>query len=214
MNEFTQRYWQWGLLGLIVAPVVVLWLQRFGLSLDGVGALQVFPYLGILAWGVMWTHYAGGLLRKNFDLKPSHIYSVFSHYSVTALILLHPGLLAYGQYESTGTKPLQSYWNYVGTSAKAAVTAGLIALLTFLSYDVYRKLQSKDFWKRQQWIVSLMQSTAMTLIFWHGLRIGQHLQSGWFRYWWIVLGVVLLAGQYSDIKRAFDQRFPAGSTSV
>ena len=88
-----------------------------------------------------------------------------------------------------------------------AVTAGLIALAIFLSYDIYRLLQKRNFWQRQQWLVAIAQSLAMSLIFWHGLSLGQHLASGWFRYWWISLGVLLLAGQASDIKRALDKRF-------
>jgi len=195
----------------VTVPLLILMVQGLSfndLSFDELGALRLFPYLGIGAWSVMWTHYTAGVIRRQWtELKPSKLYSKVSHALVTVLILAHPALLAFAQYELTGLTPPASYEAYVGAGAMLAVTAGLIALFVFLSYDVYRKLQKHEFWQRQQWLVAINQSLAMLLIFWHGLTLGQNLSSGWFRYWWLLLGLTFLVGQYSDISSAWRKRF-------
>ena len=199
-------------------PVVVLFAEQTSLSsisFNRAGALLLFPYLGIVAWTTMWTHYSGGLLRRHWtQLTPSTIYARTTHVLVTVLILAHPLLLANAQYAATNIRPPQSFENYVGVGAMIAVTGGLIALFIFLSYDLYRMLQSRPFWRRQAWVVSILQAMAMALIFWHGLRLGQHLSSGWFRYWWLALGVVLAFGLISDIKQSLDSRFALQSTDA
>jgi len=212
------RYWQWLLLGVVLTPLAVLFAQQVSpgaLTFDRSGALILFPYLGIAAWTIMWTHYSGGLLRRTWtQLEPSQMYGRVSHALVTILILAHPILLAGALYAATHVKPPQSFENYVGVSAMIAVLGGTIALTIFLSYDIYRRLRSRQFWRQQAWVVAILQGLAMSLIFWHGLRLGQHLGSGWFRYWWIGLGIVLVFGLISDIKQNLDQRFPASTVDA
>ena len=153
----------------------------------------LFPLLGLWAWGIMWTHYAyGGLRIASGTLTRNPTYSTITMWFVLAFILLHPGILIYEQWSRNDLLPPESFYSFVGPNMKQYVVLGLVALITFLLYDIvlrfknHRTIQKLWFW------ISLSQMVAMVLIFIHGLNLGQNLQHGWLQFYWVVLGALLL----------------------
>ncbi len=154
---------------------------------------QVFPILGILAWSLMWTHYVNGSITLWFGTKfRSPSYKKVTEYLVLALILLHPSLLVYALWRDTGTLPPASYLDYVGEANAKFILFGTVALLAFLSFEVLQRLRSRPAVMRQWRWVSVSQIVAMTLIFVHGLGLGNTINNSWFQTWWLFMGAVLL----------------------
>lgn len=154
--------------------------------------LSIFPLLGIIAWSVMWTHFVYGALRIKYKLPKNKIYSVSSGWLVLILILLHPGLLLLENYRSAQLLPPKSILIYTGESLLWAVLIAELALLIFLSYEVFNRIRDKAIIKKNWFWISLSQMLAMTLIFVHSLALGQNLKEGWFRYYWILMFVILV----------------------
>lgn len=181
------------MMAIVLTIPAIEWLRLRNWSLAGLSALALFPLLGLWAWSIMWTHYALGAIRiSNSSIKKNYGYSKVSMYIVLGLILLHPGLLAYGMWNLTGLLPPSSYYSYVAPGLKLYVIFGVVALALFLSYDVFERLKDKTWVKRHWFWISLSQAFAMVLIFVHSLKLGQNLHSGWFQMYWILLGALLI----------------------
>lgn len=155
-------------------------------------SFSLFPLLGILAWSIMWTHFAYGALRIKFNFPKNKLYSVVSAWIVLLLILLHPGLIAMAMYKSTMMFPPKSIFLYVGDSLGWAIILAEIALLIFLSFEVFNRLKDKAIIKKNWFWISFSQMVAMTFIFIHSMTVGHNLKSGWFRVYWIVLYAILV----------------------
>jgi hypothetical protein len=69
---------------------------------------------------------------------------------------------------------------------------GSIALLIFLSFEVFGRIKAIPFMQRNWKWVSVSQMIAMTLIFFHGLGIGSILESPAIELYWVALGVLLI----------------------
>lgn len=188
------KWWTWFpwiLAAIVIGVSKLLWIQNYGISLPK-DVYAVFPYLGIQAWTLMWTHYAVAEMRRlNPRLPKNKLYSKVSGIVVLVLILLHPGLLAYGQYVNGAGLPPGSLYAYVGEAGKLAITLGITAWILFLGYDLVEKYKDKPAVKKNWWLVNLTQSAAMIFIFIHALQIGSDLQTGWFRTYWMTLGILL-----------------------
>ena len=182
----------WALFTLVTAIGFIAWAEMRQWQFGNLTTYALFPLLGLWAWSIMWTHYAFGGIRLVSTLPKNVSYSRISGAIVLACLLLHPGLLAYGQWRTQDLLPPGSFYSYVGTSLKSAVLLGSISLLIFLAFDVGTRLK-KYVWVRRNWRwLSLAQALAMTFIFIHSLRLGQNLQHGWFQFWWVVLGALLI----------------------
>lgn len=192
MNGWLTRWLPWILFALVVVVSFVAWADMRGWKFSNLTALAVFPLLGLLAWSVMWTHYALGGMRLVQPHSKNRLYSRVSAVVVLACLLLHPGLLAWNQWDVTGVLPPTSFYNYVGTSMKGAVLLGSISLLIFLAFDVFEYLHKKTWIQRNWKWISLSQMVAMTFIFAHSLLLGSTLQNSWFQMWWVLLGVLLI----------------------
>ncbi len=183
----------WCMLAAVVLPAFIAWGDGFDWKIEALGIYSVFPLLGLLAWSIMWTHYAyGALTLAGTRLKSNVMYRKTTGYAVLGLILLHPGLLAIAQWDSARRLPPGSYSDFVGPALITSVILGEIALAIFLSYEVFERLRNKPALRRHWKWVSLLQMLAMSLIFFHSLRLGSTLQAGWFRYYWIALGLLLI----------------------
>lgn len=154
--------------------------------------LVIFPLLGILAWSIMWTHFAYGALRIKYNFPKNKVYSTVSGWMVLSLILLHPGILALEMYKSTKLLPPKSILLYAGESFFWAIMLAEIALLIFLSYEVFDRIKDKPIIKKNWLWISLSQMIAMTFIFVHSMAVGHNLNSGWFRVYWILLYAILV----------------------
>lgn len=183
----------WLLFSLVVALPFLAWAQNLDWELVSLSLYALFPLLGLWAWGIMWTHYFYGALFLAFSyLERNPLYTKISGYIVLMLILFHPGLLALAQWQATALLPLSSFYAYAGSSLKFYIIIGGVALTTFLAYELLVRLRQQPCVRRLWPWVSLSQMIAMTLIFIHGLQLGQHLQAGWLQIYWIILGVLLI----------------------
>lgn len=183
----------WFLFSLVVILPFIGWANSLNWQFELLSLYTVFPLLGLLAWGIMWTHYAYGAIFLSLkSFKRNQLYSRLSGYVVLVLILLHPGLLTLAQWQGNKTLPPTSFYNYTGDSMKLYVILGSTALLAFLLYEVLHRFRSNSQVKKLWPIVSIIQMIAMVFIFIHGLSLGQHLQSGWLQFYWVILGVMLI----------------------
>lgn len=186
-------YTPW-ILGFAVLVIpTVLWFHFYRWD-PPVQAFALFPLLGVWAWSLMWTHYVYGAMR----LRWSHVFPENNPYNritawlVLLLILLHPFLLAWEQKQRTQLLPPESFLAYVPPEMELFITFGTIGLLLFLAYEVFGRLRQRSIFRRNWLWVSLSQVLAMTLIFVHGLQIGQTVLAGWGSIYWTALGLVLI----------------------
>lgn len=157
-------------------------------------AFAVFPLLGVWAWSLMWTHYVYGALRICWPhhFREDKQYDCITAWLVLLFILLHPFLLAWEQKQRTQLLPPESFLAYVPPELELFITFGTIGLLLFLAYEVFGRLRQRAIFRRNWLWVSLSQVLAMSLIFVHGLQIGQSVLAGWGAIYWTVLGVALI----------------------
>lgn len=182
---------------LLIIPVVLLplyvWGARLDWNLESISLLTVFPLLGLVAFSIMWWHFLLGFVK---DLNPSFekIRSLHKTSSVFVLLLiiLHPMLLSAHSAANNLPGPPGAYYNYVSSSNAILITYGLLALTIFLLYDLARWLKTKP-WVENNWlIVDAIDDVAFIAVFVHSIVLGQHVQSGWFKYLWIFYGVSAL----------------------
>jgi hypothetical protein len=189
-REQQLRVSAWGLSSLVVVVAFVAWGQSFRWRFTHLSSYQLFPVFGLLAFSLMWSHYIAAVLRMylQFDKAVLHRYFEVTSLAVLALILAHPGLLAWQLWRDGLGLPPGSELLYGGTM-RGAVLLGMIAWLVFLAYEFRRKFENRPWWQ----IVSIATDAAMVLIFIHSLRLGSQLQAGWFRTLWYFYGVTLAA---------------------
>jgi len=193
MTQKTFTITVWSLFVVSAGLGIIAWGQTVNWQLGSLTPYQWFPLFGIVAWLIMWTHYATGFLRlTNPGLKSIKYYSKVTGWIVLASLLLHPGILAFSQYRNDQGLPPDSYINYVGESLALAVMLGVIGVTIFLSFEVFNRLKHNKTIKKYWTAVSISQSLAMTIIFVHGLRLGTSLGDGWFRIIWIIFGIALI----------------------
>ena len=186
----------WGIFTASAVLPFIAWGNSVNWSLSSLGALQYFPLFGLLAWMIMWTHYVSGALRIKYpDLSQPKYYSKLTSWIVLFSLLLHPGLLSYKLWSLTDTTPPGSWFNFV-PGMKLAVILGSIALIIFLSFEVFDRMKDNALVKKYWLLISISQSLAMTLIFVHGLRVGTRLQEGWFMWAWLLCGLALIPCLY------------------
>ncbi len=191
--NFVSSCLPWVLFGIVTIVPLLFWGNSRGWVFAGMNALSLFPILGVLAWGIMWTHFAIGSIRIVYPEIPKNIlYSKISGYLVLLLILLHPNLLVIGQWKTRGLLPPGSLYGYVNSSLKIFIFFGTLSLLTFLSYEIFERMKSKR-WVKNNWRwISLSQVVAMSLIFVHALALGGLLNNPRFEFYWIALGALLI----------------------
>ncbi len=187
----------WLLGGSVSLVVFVAWAAGLDWRLSTVTILSLFPLLGLLAWGLMWTHYSVGLLVSSFpSLKGSASYRNASRYAVLGLILLHPGLLIWNQWKVNDVLPPGSIYSYVASSLKGYVFFGSLSLLILLSFEIFDRYRNSPTVRSKWFFVSLAQMFAMTLLFAHAIALGGTLQQDWFLFFWVCLGVTLIPAFY------------------
>lgn len=190
------RYITWLLFILVIIVPLLGWLQLYQWQ-PVFTPRSIFPLLGIWAWSIMWTHYIVGAIELRYPgTIAKNKYGQISAWFVLGLLLLHPGLLGYVQQQELGLVGNEGFVAYVGASSEIFVTYGIIALLIFLSYEIFMRIRHHERIQKYWGFVSVSQMIAMVLIFVHGLGVGQSLQIPWIRGYWIFLGVLLMPAFY------------------
>lgn len=195
MNKATSLIWfslaAWTT-GLAVCAVsFVAWGHDNGWQIGSINAYQLFPLLGLVAYGLMWSHYVLGTLRELLGVETSVLrpYTRWTGYAVLVLICLHPGLLIYQRFRDGDGLPPGSYESYVAPGLAWITLLGTACLLVFLAFELHRWFGRRSWW---HYVVDA-SDLAMLAIFYHGLRLGSQLQQGWFRYVWWFYGLTLVA---------------------
>jgi hypothetical protein len=189
----------------VIGFVVVLvslnaWGGMYEWQFGGMTAYQLFPLFGLLAFGLMWTHYIVDAIRKCLNQSKEVLTDYFDMTSaaVLVLILAHPGLLVWQLWQDGHGLPPGSYKTYVGSALYGFVLMGVIALLGFLAYE------SRSFFKKPSLKqgIQYVSDVAMVLILIHGFRLG-NVVDGWFGLVWLVYGIsFLLALGYVRLDRS------------
>jgi len=179
----------WSLSTAVVLLSILVWGQFYDWHLS-FNAYVIFPVLGLSAYGIMWSHYVAGTARQLLKLDAGVLksYYRFTGYAVLTLICLHPGLLIYQRFQDGFGLPPRSYETYVAPGLGWVTLLGTASLLVFLAFELHRKFGGRSWWH----YVTEAGDVAMLAIFYHGLRIGTQLQSGWFRYVWWFYGITLI----------------------
>jgi len=179
----------WVVSATAVVLAIVVWGQTYEWDVVGISTYLLFPLFGLLAFSLMWSHYIASALRQYFQIDKSALRRYFetTSFLVLAFILLHPGLLTWQLWRDGMGLPPGSELNYVAKGLGWVVILAMVSLLVFLAYEFRRKFNKKTWWKYVQYA----SDAAMLAIFYHGLRLGGQLQSGWYRYVWFFYGVTL-----------------------
>lgn len=178
----------WSLSTIVTVLAIFVWGQYYGWHL-AFSAYVIFPVLGLTAYSIMWSHYMAGTARQLFglDRKVLAAYYKITGYAVLVLICLHPGLLIYQRFRDGYGLPPGSYESYVAPGLGWITLIGTASLLVFLAFELHRKFAARPWWH----FVTEAGDVAMLAIFYHSLRLGVQLQSGWFRYVWWFYGITL-----------------------
>jgi len=187
----TAQICAWGL-GFVVSVIsVVAWGQDSGWHLLPFSSYLVFPLLGLLAFGLMWSHYICGTFRELYGVSQKTLkpYFQITGYAVLVLICAHPGLLIYQRFRDGNGLPPGSYESYVAPGLGWVTLLGTTSLLIFLSFELYRWYGKKPWFQ----YVQDAGDFAMLAIVYHGLKLGSNLQQGWFHYVWWFYALTLLA---------------------
>lgn len=150
----------------------------------------VFPLLGLLAFSIIWSQYMVGFFQQLTHRKEN----VARYFSITGwmflvLIILHPSLLIAQRFLDGYGLPPHSYESYVAPSLAWVTLLGSACLFVFLIYSARQFLRKYSWWR----FVSILNDVAVLGIFYHSLRLGSQLQTGWFRYVWYFYGVSIVA---------------------
>lgn len=181
----------WLLSVVVSTAAVFVWGQGFGWQPDRLSSYRLFPLFGLLAFSLMWGHYVISALRRQSGIEAEAVKDYFKATSwlVLLFIFLHPGLLVWQLWRDGFGLPPGSYLdNYVAAGLGWAAFLGTVSLLMFLAYELHRWFSSKRWWR----LVEYASDAGMILILIHSLKLGRHLQAGWFRSVWIFYGVTYL----------------------
>lgn len=169
---------------LFLLPAIWYWYDQRGGTLDNLDAFSLFPLLGLLALTMMWYHLMIAWVKRIWpDAYNYKAYYKLTGNIVLALILLHPILL----FTKTAA------YDYVAPDNKIFVNFGVIALLIFLAYELKGFLKNTSLVKNNPEYIAAINRIGFILVYFHGLQLGQHLQSGWLRSLWLFYGVTTLA---------------------
>lgn len=182
----------WLLTAAVVLVSLLAWGQGLRWNFDQLDAYLLFPLFGLLAFGLMWSHYIVAAMRKLLDYpkRVSKLYFESTSIVVLVCILLHPGLLILQLYaDGLGLPPNSYLENYVASGLKWAALLGSISLVIFLLFELHRWYGEKPWWQFVQYACDI----AMVFILIHGFKLGGDLQSGWFQVVWIFYALTYVA---------------------
>lgn len=184
------QIFSWALGVGVVAVAVIAW-SEVRLTGRELTPYDFFPPLGLSAFGLMWTHFITGALRRLLKLPPSTLrrYFKITSWIVLVLILLHPGIFVTKLWlDGFGLPPFSYLSVYTDTLMRIALLLGTLSLLTFLAFELRRKYRKASWWK----YVEYANVAAMFAILYHGFTLGQELSLTWLRGVWLFYAVTLV----------------------
>lgn len=173
----------WAGTALIYVVPFVRWGSGINWDISNITTLTLFPLFGLWAYLQMWMHYfVGAIKRRHPDKYNYQPWFDRSSYAVLVLILLHPALLAFYGFTNNF-----SATDYVGSANYISVLFAYVALAGFLLYDLAKAFKGSVFWESKKGLIKAVSIVSMVVIFLHSIKLGQHLQSGWFLTVWFAL---------------------------
>ncbi len=177
----------WLVSGVALGLSVLGWGQDLGWQLTGISAYEWFPLFGLIAFSLMWAHYATDFLGKFFGFQIEEgPYLQTTRYIVLFAILIHPGLLAWLRWSGGFGWPPFSWLNFVGPEAQLGIILGIVAWLAFVGFELHYWYRNKPWFK---WII-LANAAAMLMIVVHVIYVAE--PTGWFLYLWYFFGASLV----------------------
>lgn len=184
----------------VVAIAVTAW-SEVRLSGRELTAYDFFPVLGLSAFGLMWTHFITGALRRLLKLPASTLkwYFKITSWIVLVLILLHPGIFVLQlALDGFGPPPFSYLTVYQDTLMRVALLFGSLSLIVFLAFELRRKYRQASWWK----YVEYANVVAMFAILYHGFTLGQELSLSWLRGVWLFYAITLMgAVVYNEVNK-------------
>lgn len=200
---------------LILAINFYVWGSNLDWEWDEIGLLELFPLLGLIAFSTMWWHFLTGFIRRlRPDVDKFRGLHQASAYWVFASFMLHPLLLViWGIQEEIGT-PWEIYEDYAGPKNMVFIVIGLLALGGFLLFDLARVLSGSKLLKRHRGLIMLISDISFVLILIHSLNLGGDLREGWFRVYWLLLGIsgigfIIYRYYFNSKQKVLDHGTPA-----
>lgn len=171
-----------------------------GWNFAAANAYIFFPAFGLLAYSILWSQYMVAGLQRAGLMRHIELGSYFRYtgYAVLVALVLHPGILVYQLFRDGYGLPPSSYEHFVAPGLAWVTLVGTVSLFVLLAFELHRWFGKTAWWK----YVIAAGDVAMLAIFYHSLRLGIQLQSGWFRYMWWFYGLtlmVVLAQKYALI---------------
>ncbi len=181
---------EWAVGAGVSLIIITAW--AFGREIldGGLTAYDIFPLFGLLAFGLMWSHYILGSIRRTMGLKQqdSSLYWKISTGLVLFSLIAHPLLLNTALINDGLGLPPASYEAAYGSKAIILIL-GSAALVVFLAFELHRWFRNKPWWK----YIDGAQIFAMAAIFLHALVLGRELTMFWFTTIWWAMGMSLVA---------------------
>lgn len=148
-------------------------------------AISIASLLAILAFSLMWVHYASDFLKQTWFPKQTTGWQYnATHWFVLIAILLHPLLVNFYLVSEGYGFPPGSYVQYLGIFSALFVPLGFIALALFLLYEFKKWFTGK----RLGYVVDHASILAMFLVLIHGFQLGFITSVTWFYWvWWVFL---------------------------
>ena len=184
----------WALTILALFAAVVAWGEGFSWQFGALNTYLLFPIFGLVAFSTMWVQYIVRAIKEPLDIHTQGLTRYFhlTNWFVLVVILLHPGLLSWQLWRDGVGLPPGSELAYVRPMLHVAVVIGMTALLIFLTFELHFMLGKYSWWR----YMSYVQDAAIVGIFYHALRLGTQIKSGWYqKLWWFYgVGLILALG--------------------
>jgi hypothetical protein len=179
---------EWLLGAFVIVSSILVWVMTREVGDKSLTIYDIFPVFGLLAFGLMWTHFVMGALRTYAyaEHPENSLYGTLSMGLVLGLIILHPLLLWLGLYNDGYGLPPGSYLTAYASQA-TFVSLGSLGLAIFLAFEFKRVFGEKSWWKYVEWA----QIVGMTAIFFHAINLGGELDENWFMLVWWFYGITL-----------------------
>lgn len=174
---------------------IITWGQMNDWGLAHPSVYKIFPLFGLLAFSFLLSQYIVLALLKMARADEAEKNRVQPYFEVSGFLilwalLLHPGLLVWQLWRDGFGLPPESYLrHYVPPELGWVAVLGTISFLIFIAYEFKRIFGGRSWWR---WVVYL-SDVAMLAVLYHGFRLGDQLQGGWYRLLWLAYAVLLIA---------------------
>jgi hypothetical protein len=181
-RQFAAKITVWAITFTTVLLAIVVWGNNLQWHIFSESTYTLFPVFGLVAFSILWSQYLSLAIKQYLKLDKTVLASYFNvtGWLVLLAILLHPGLLIWQLWRSGRGVPPNSELHYVIPGLKWAVILGMINLTILLLFELRRIFAGQSWWRVFTYVVDI----AILSIFYHGLRLGTQLQSGWYRKVW------------------------------